>query len=137
MHKQFSPPSTASHWHSIDDCFGSKFGSCPSTIANSEEPLDPVDIQVIVLALHWLFEKLRGSDFPGLSWDKWDTLCEAFENQATQDVEGSSRAIQGKLMPVPDSSLRGQSSPKTFSGARSWVLMHRILWFSRESHVIR
>ena len=107
--------STASHWHSIDDCFGSKFGSCPSTIANSEEPLDPVDIQVIVLALHWLCEKLRGSDFPGLSWDKWDTLCEAFENQATQDVEGSSRAIKGKLMPVPDSSILIRTVSDTIS----------------------
>ena len=83
-----------------------EFGYCLSAIANSEEPLDPVDIRAIVLALHWLCEKLPGpSDLPGLSWDKWDTLCEAFENQATPEVEGFSKAIKGKLTPLPDSSM--------------------------------
>ena len=47
----------------------SEFGHCMSAIANSEDFSDAVDIQVIVLALHRLCQKLPGpwSDLPGLS----------------------------------------------------------------------
>ena len=53
-----------------------EFGYCLSAIANSEEPLDPVYIQAIVLALHWLCEKLPASpsDLPGLLGTS-GTLC--------------------------------------------------------------
>jgi len=82
-----------------------EFGHCLSAIANSEDPLDPVDLRAIVSTLHWLCEKLPGpSDLPGLSWDKWDTLCEAFENQVVPELEGFSKIIKGKLTPLPDSS---------------------------------
>ena len=49
-----------------------ELGYCLSAIVNSEgPPIDPVDIQSIILALHWLCEKLPGHvDLSGLSWDK-------------------------------------------------------------------
>ena len=42
---------------------------------------------------------------PGLLWDKQDTLCEAFENQVTPEIESFSKVIKGKLTPLPDSSM--------------------------------
>ncbi|KAL4064239.1 hypothetical protein V8B97DRAFT_1988476, partial [Scleroderma yunnanense] len=48
-----------------------EFGHCLSAIADSEVPLDPVDLWAVALILHWFCEKLPGpSDLPGLSWDK-------------------------------------------------------------------
>ncbi|KAL4076344.1 hypothetical protein J3A83DRAFT_4411043 [Scleroderma citrinum] len=82
-----------------------EFGHCLFAIADPEDPLDPIDLRAIVSTLHWLCERLPGpSDLPGLSWDKWDKLCEAFEDQAGPEVEGFSKVVKGKLTPLPDSS---------------------------------
>ncbi|KAL4079846.1 hypothetical protein V8B97DRAFT_2002270 [Scleroderma yunnanense] len=56
-----------------------EFGHCLSAVADSEDPLDPVDL--------WA-----------------DKLCEAFEDQAGPDVECFSKVIKGKVTPLLDSS---------------------------------
>ncbi|KAF9236224.1 hypothetical protein BU15DRAFT_89269 [Melanogaster broomeanus] len=93
-----------------------EFGHCLSSIAGSGETLDSLDIQSIVAALDWLCNKLPGpSDLPGLSWDKWDKLCDMFENGVLPDMYGSLKSIKGKLTPLPDSSIPTTLIPDALS----------------------
>jgi len=83
-----------------------EFGHCLSAIAGSGNSFDSLDVQSVVRALYWLCEKLPGpSDLPGLSWDKWDKLCEVFQNGVLPDMYLALRTIKGKLTPLPDSSI--------------------------------
>lgn len=83
-----------------------EFGHCLSSIAGSGNSFDSLDVQSVVRALYWLCDKLPGpSDLPGLSWDKWDKLCEVFQNGVLPDMYPALKAIKGKLTPLPDSSI--------------------------------
>lgn len=83
-----------------------EFGHCLSSIAGSGNSFDSLDVQSVVRALDWLRDKLPGpSDLPGLSWDKWDNLCEVFQNGVLPDMYPALKAIKGKLTPLPDSSI--------------------------------
>ena len=83
-----------------------EFGHCLSFIAGSGNSFDSLDVQSVVRALHWLCDKLPGpSDLPGLSWDKWDKLCEVFQNGVLPDMYLALKSIKGKLTPLPDSSI--------------------------------
>ncbi|KAG8218982.1 hypothetical protein J3R82DRAFT_4725 [Butyriboletus roseoflavus] len=83
-----------------------EFGHCLSSIAGSGNSFDSLDVQSVVRALDWLRDKLPGpSDLPGLSWDKWDKLCEVFQNGVLPDMYPALKAIKGKLTPLPDSSI--------------------------------
>lgn len=83
-----------------------EFGHCLSSIAGSGNSFDSLDVQSVVRALDWLCDKLPGpSDLPGLSWDKWDKLCEVFQNGVLPDMYPALKGIKGKLTPLPDSSL--------------------------------
>ena len=83
-----------------------EFGYCLSSIAGSGNSFDSLDVQSVVRALDWLCDKLPGpSDLPGLSWDKWDKLCEVFQNGVLPDMYPALKAIKGKLTPLPDSSI--------------------------------
>ncbi|KAG9317796.1 hypothetical protein JVU11DRAFT_2019 [Chiua virens] len=83
-----------------------EFGHCLSSLAGSGNSFDSLDVQSIVRALHWLCDKLPGpSDLPGLSWDKWDKLCDAFQNGVLPDMYPALKAIKGKLTPLPDASV--------------------------------
>lgn len=83
-----------------------EFGHCLSSIAGSGNSFDSLDVQSVVRALDWLCDKLPGpSDLPGLSWDKWDKLCEVFQNGVLPDMYPALKSIKGKLTPLPDSSI--------------------------------
>jgi len=83
-----------------------EFGHCLSSIAGSGNGFDSLDVQSVVRALDWLCDKLPGpSDLPGLSWDKWDKLCEIFQNGVLPDTYPALKSIKGKLTPLPDSSI--------------------------------
>ncbi|KIJ69801.1 hypothetical protein HYDPIDRAFT_171781 [Hydnomerulius pinastri MD-312] len=93
-----------------------EFGHSLSSIAGSGNSLDFLDIQSVVAALDWLCSKLPGpSDLPGLSWDKWDKLCDVFDNGVLPDMYGSLKSIKGKLTPLPDSSIPTTLIPETLS----------------------
>ena len=83
-----------------------EFGHCLSSIAGSGNSFDSLDVQSVVRALDWLCDKLPGpSDLPGLSWDKWDKLCEVFQNGVLPDMYPALKSIKAKLTPLPDSSI--------------------------------
>ncbi|KAF8437215.1 hypothetical protein L210DRAFT_3622294 [Boletus edulis BED1] len=83
-----------------------EFGHCFSSIAGSGNSFDSLDVQSVVRALDWLCDKLPGpSDLPGLSWDKWDKLCEVFQNGVLPDMYPALKSIKGKLTPLPDASI--------------------------------
>ena len=83
-----------------------EFGHCLSSIAGSGNSFDSLDVQSVVRALDWLCDKLPGpSDLPGLSWDKWDKLCDVFQNGVLPDMYPALKSIKGKLTPLPDSSI--------------------------------
>lgn len=91
-----------------------ELGHCLSIISEIVERLDPSDVQSIVSLLCWLCDKLPGpSDLPGLSWDKWDKLCDAFEGRMDLRGSDSIKTMKGKLMPLPDSSLPTNIIPET------------------------
>ncbi|KAF9226846.1 hypothetical protein BS17DRAFT_776224 [Gyrodon lividus] len=93
-----------------------EFGHCLSAIAGSGDTLDSLDVQSVVTALAWLCDKLPGpSDLPGLSWDKWDKLCDMFENGVLPDMYGSLKSIKGRLTPLPDSSIPTALIPDVLS----------------------
>ncbi|KIK94846.1 hypothetical protein PAXRUDRAFT_33290 [Paxillus rubicundulus Ve08.2h10] len=93
-----------------------EFGHSLSAIVGSCDSLDSLDVQSIVAVLAWLCDKLPGpSDLPGLSWDKWDKLCDMFENGVLPDMYGSLKSIKGKLTPLPDSSIPTVLIPDSLS----------------------
>ena len=83
-----------------------EFGHCLSSIAGSGNSFDSLDVQSVVRALDWLCTTLPGpSDLPGLSWDKWDSLCEVFQNGVLPDMYPALKSIKGKLTPLPDTCI--------------------------------
>ncbi|KAH7887368.1 hypothetical protein F5I97DRAFT_1804641 [Phlebopus sp. FC_14] len=93
-----------------------EFGHSLSAIGGSEDSLDSMEVQRVVATLDWLCQKLPGpSDLPGLSWDKWDKLCDMFENGVLPDSYGSLKIIKGKLTPLPDSLTQTHLIPEALS----------------------
>ena len=86
-HEKSSPPLTAPYWHQIDRLLW-EYGHCLSAIANSEELLDSVDIQTIILALHWLWEKLPGPfDLPGFDSSMPTRMISDTASISTRDLD--------------------------------------------------